>query len=213
MKMKATLKFTILTVLLICAASVAALAQNARFNASQTFEFDPENIGGVDAEWKQGIGLADRTGNKNFGLQLTRTAPTSAPVSAGVFLTGLNNVVVLSGDVFGYDIRNDSPCGGGSPRFNVSYMLPDGSEGFSFVGGCVNGTKTPAPQNPLNWTRVTFDLQNPAQTFPVIPIGAMLQSVALIVDETGVYTIDNIRFRDQFADRPGASGADPALSN
>ena len=206
--MKRTIFLVAFATVFVFATAIAAYAQNPSFNASRTFEFDPDKTGGAVANWKNGIGETDSNCKTNFGLQLEKNVATSENVAAGAVLNSLKGVVVLAGDTMGYDIKNGSPCGGGSPRFNVSYTLPDGSSGFSFVGGCANGTKVTSPQNP-NWTRVTFDLQNPAQAFPVVPAGSTLQSVVLIVDEQGKYTLDNIQFRGQYADKPGNSGVAP----
>jgi hypothetical protein len=189
--------------------AIAALAQNPNFSASRTFEFDPDRTGGAVAYWKNGIGETDANCSTKFGLQLEKNTPIEAVVSAGAVLNGLKGVVVQTGDTLGYDIKNGSPCEAGSPRFNVSYTLPDGSTGFSFVGGCANGTRVTSPQN-ANWQRVTFNLQNPAQAFPVVPAGATLQSVVLIVDDPGKYTLDNIEFRGFYADKPGSSGLAPS---
>jgi hypothetical protein len=191
--------------------SVAAFAQTPNFNASRTFEFDPDRTGDSVAYWKNGIGLSDSTGKTSFGLELEKNGPTSDVASAGAVLNGLKGVVVQGGDTLGFDITNASPCSGGAPRFNVSYITPLGASAFSFVGGCGNATQAPAPQSPLLWKRVTIDLQNPAQAFPVIPPGSILQSVVLIVDEQGKYLLDNIQFRGQYADKPGNSGPSPAI--
>ena len=199
------------------ATAIAGYAQSPNFNASRTFQFDPDNTGGAVAYWKNGIGETDANCKTNFGLELEKNAALSDNVSAGAVLNGLKGVVVLAGDTLGYDLKNGSPCEAGSPRFNVSWTAPDGSNHhssvgfFSFVGGCSNGGGgTPSPQDPLNWRRLVFDLQNPAQAFPVVPAGAALQSVVLIVDDPGKYTLDNIEFRLQYADKPGSSGAAPS---
>src|SRR6266404_5343620 len=127
----------------------SALAQNASFTASRTFEFDPDKTGGAVANWSNGIGEQDTNGNGNtrFGLQLEKNVPIEANVSAGAVLNGLKGVVVQAGDTMGYDMKNDSPRTAGSPRFNVSWTL-NGVSGFSFVGGSANTTQTPACQNP-----------------------------------------------------------------
>ena len=184
-------------------ALVAFGASSAKFNASRTFTFDPDHTGGANSYWANGIGLADANGNSNFGLYAEKTAATSANASAGAVLDGLKGVVTQAGDMLGYDMSNDSTCASG-PRFNVSYTLPDGTSGFSFVGGCNNSTKTVSCQNP-NWTTNRLDLQNPGQAFPIVPIGSTIQSVVLIVDEQGTYKMDNITFRDQVATKPGTS--------
>ena len=188
--------------LILVGSSTAFAAKKFRFNASDTFVFNPLGIGGGGlAEWLDGIGEGDAPNCRtNFGLRLQKTVTTDTPFAVGTVLEGLSGAVVTEDDTLGYDIRNDSPCLAGSPRFNVSYTLPDGTEGFSFVGGCANGTITPSPQDP-SWSRVTFDLQT--QAFPAIPVGSTIESVILIVDDQGTYTLDNIQFRDLYYDKPG----------
>jgi len=192
----------------VLTSSVAVFAQNANFTASRTFEFDPDRTGEAVAFWKNGIGETDSNCATKFGLDLEKNGAISDNVSAGAVLNGLKGVMVLAGDTMGYDLKNGSPCEAGSPRFNVSYILPSGASGFSFVGGCANGTHSVSPQN-AGWTRVTMDLQNPGQAFPAIPPGSILQSVVLIVDDPGKYLLDNIEFRNQYADKPGNSGFAP----
>ena len=205
---KLTLTSLIATASLAVAAS--AIAQNSNFTASRTFEFDPDKTGGAVANWSNGIGEQDANGNTKFGLQLEKNVPIDANVSAGAVLNGLKGVVVLAGDTMGYDMKNSStstnPALGSGPRFNVSWTL-NGTPGFSFVGGSNNATRSPACGDPTNWTTYRLGLQNPAQAFPVVPVGAVLQSVVLILDEPAKDTLDNINFRDQIAGKPGSSSA------
>jgi hypothetical protein len=188
------------------AASGMAFAQSANFTASRTFEFDPDKTGGAVANWANGIGLQDANGNTKFGLRLEKNVPIDANVAAGAVLNSLKGVVVLAGDTMGYDMKNDSTAttAGSGPRFNVSWTF-NGTSGFSFVGGSNNATRSPACQDPVNWTTYRLNLQNPGQAFPVVPAGAVLQSVVLILDEPGKNTLDNINFRDQIAGKPGSS--------
>ena|ERR1700686_2161534 len=196
---------------LVAVASLAlvgsALAQNASFTASRTFEFDPDKTGGAVANWSNGIGEQDTNGNGNtrFGLQLEKNVPIDANVSAGAVLNGLKGVVVQANDTLGYDMKNSSTAttAGSGPRFNVSWTF-NGTSGFSFVGGSNNATKTTSCQDAA-WTTYRLNLQSPAQAFPPVPVGAVLQSVALILDEPGKNTLDNINFRDQIASKPGSS--------
>ena len=202
------LKITSLLAIASLALGATAIAQNASFTASRTFEFDPDKTGGAVASWTKGIGLPDGNGNgnTNFGLELEKNAAIDANVASGAVLNGLKGVVVNLGDTLGYDMKNSSTAttAGSGPRFNVSWSL-NGVSNFSFVGGSANATKTPACQNPSGWTRYRLNLQNGAQAFPVIPAGAVLQSVVLILDEPGQNTLDNINFRDQIATKQGSS--------
>jgi hypothetical protein len=191
------------SLLTVCCATVAlgaiALAESASFNASRTFEFDPDKTKCPVAYWKNGIGEADSPGNTSFGLQLEKNCPLATNASAGAVLNGIRGTVIAPGPSMGYDIKDTSPCGAGAPRFNVQQA--DGT--FHFVGGCANGTKTPA--DTPGWTRVTFDPNNPGQSFPVLTPGVPVESVVLIVDEPGQYTLDNIQINGLIADKPGAA--------
>jgi hypothetical protein len=188
------------------AVAASAFAQNASFTASRTFEFDPDKTGGAVANWSNGIGLKDANGNTSFGLQLEKNVPLEAVVSAGAVLNGLKGVVVLSGDTLGYDMKNSSTAttAGSGPRFNISWTY-NGTSGFSFTGGSNNATRSAACGDPVNWTTYRLALQNPGQSFPIVPAGAVIQSVTLILDEPGKNTLDNINFRDQIAGKPGSS--------
>src|SRR2546423_5801849 len=203
---KLTLTSLIATASLAVAAS--AIAQTSNFTASRTFEFDPDKTGGAVANWSNGIGEQDANGNTKFGLQLEKNVPIDANVSAGAVLNGLKGVVVLAGDTMGYDMKNSStstnPALGSGPRFNVSWTL-NGTPGFSFVGGSNKATRSPACGDPVNWTTYRLGLQNPPPAFPPLPVGAVLQSVVLILAEPAQDTLDNINFRDQIAGKPGSS--------
>jgi len=193
--MKKIIALTFFASLLILgvSSSVSAQKSNLRkltFNASRTFVEDPLGTGAAFAQWLNGIGETDSNCQTNFGLLLQKNAPTSVYVSANAELKGLKGTVVMAGDTFGYDIRN-------------------GTSGFSFVGGCANGTITQSPQNP-SWRRVTFNLQT--QAFPALPVGSTLGMVVLIVDDPGTYNLDNIMFRGMYIDKPGNAGSAPMCS-
>ncbi|HEY8562447.1 MAG TPA: hypothetical protein VIL74_18865 [Pyrinomonadaceae bacterium] len=196
--------FALTTAVLLFASSAAFGAKKFKFDAAETFIYNPLGIGdGGAAEWINGIGEGDRPNCRtNYGLQLQKNVSSETEFAVGTVVEGLSGAVVAEDDTFGYDIRNDSDCLPGSPRFNVIYTLPDGTRGFSFVGGCANGTRTPSPQN-AGWTRVAFDLQS--QAFPAIPVGSVIESAVLIADDTGSYTLDNIQFRDWYFDQPGGN--------
>lgn len=188
------------------AASGVAFAQGGGFTASRTFEFDPDKTGGAVANWANGIGLQDANGNTKFGLRLEKNVAIDANVSAGAVLNSMKGTVVMAGDTMGYDMKNDSTAttAGSGPRFNVSWTF-NGTSGFSFVGGSNNATRSAACGDPVNWTTYRLGLQNPGQSFPIVPAGAVIQSVTLILDEPGKNTLDNINFRDQIAGKPGNS--------
>ena len=185
------------------AASGVAFAQNANFSASRTFEFDPDKTGAAVAYWDRNAGETDPSSNTRFGLRLEKNAALTANVAVGAVLDGLKGVVVLAGDTLAYDMKDDSGPPQDGPRFNVSYTLPDGTSGFSFVGGSANATKTAGQE--AGWSRYTLNLQNAGQAFPVVPAGAVIESVVFLIDNPGKYLIDNIGFRNQVAGKPGSS--------
>ncbi len=203
--MKKSIKLTFLLVTFMCISAISAFAQNDSFIVKK-IEFDPDKTKTIDVFWKQGIGLRDSNCKTDFGLRLVKAAPEFAAAAAE--LKGLEGVVVQPGETLGYDIRNDSTCTGSSPRFNVSWTL-NGMSGFSFVGSCLGDPESmPSAQNP-NWTRLIFELQDPTEATPIVPIGATLKSVVLVADDVGQYTVDNIQFRQHYADKPGKAGLVP----
>jgi hypothetical protein len=153
----------------------------------------------ITSAWLGGAGLPD-SGRPNttaddlasnadkrdphLGLLLSKNGPTADCSAAGAEIRGASGIIVTPEFELGYDYRNGGHCGGGAPRFNVSYTLADGSSGFSFVGGCANdSTPTAAPQDPLQWSRVRFQTSDPAESFPVIPVGSRIERISLILDE------------------------------
>ena len=187
--------------------SGVVFADNGNFNASRTFEFDPDHTGCPSAQWAKGIGERDSNCKTNFGLSLSKNCALTVNASAGAVLNGINGTPVQCGPTVGYDIKDGSPCGAGAPRFNVNWTAADGTTGFSFLGGCANATKTPLGNG---WTRVTIDPCSAAQAFPPIPAGSTYNAVVLIVDEPGTYILDNIQVNGAYADKPGNAGALPS---
>jgi hypothetical protein len=140
----------------------------------------------VTAAWLGGAGLPDdpNKGDRHRGLLLSKNGPTADCSAAGADIKGVKGLVVGANFELGYDYRNGGHCGAGTPRFNVTYTLQGGGDAFSFVGGCSNdSTPTAAPQDPQQWSRVRFQTSNPAESFPVIPAGSRIKSIALIFDE------------------------------
>ena len=153
----------------------------------------------VTSAWLGGAGLPDNDGqnstpteprdnpnkrDQRLGLVLSKNGPTPDCSAAGASIRGAEGAVVTPTFELGYDYRNGGHCGAGAPRFNVSYTLPSGGEGFSFVGGCANDSSAiPAPQDPAQWSRVRFETSNPAESFPPIPPGSRIERISLIFDE------------------------------
>jgi len=153
----------------------------------------------VTSAWLAGMGLPDNGGantsaadlatnpnkrDRHRGLLLSKNGPTADCSAAGARIKGVKGIMVTPTFELGYDYRDGSHCGAGAPRFNVSYTLPGGGDGFSFVGGCSNdATPTAAPQDPLQWSRVRFGTSNPGESFPIIPAGSRIESITLIFDE------------------------------
>jgi hypothetical protein len=127
-----------------------------------------------------------------MGLLLSKNGLTSDCSAAQANITNVKGKTLTE---LGFDVRNGSHCGAGAPRFDVQ-----ASDGFHFLGGCSNGTATPAPQDPTAWTRVRIDPTNPAQAFPPIASGATIVNISIIFDEgtdtsggmPGLAVIDNI---------------------
>jgi hypothetical protein len=159
----------------------------------------------VTSAWLDGLGLPD-DGSSNTaptnrdphsGLLLSKNGLTSDCSAAGATIEGVKGIVVTE---LGFDYRNGTHCGAGAPRFNL--VTEDNV--LHFIGGCANATPTPAPQNPLEWSRVRFNPASAAQAFPPVAAGAKIKSLSIIFDEgtdtagtedprgVGLSVIDNI---------------------
>jgi hypothetical protein len=141
---------------------------------NECFPGYPAGAAFVTAEWMKGMGLPDKgqpnsnpadlrdnpaKKDRHYGLLLSKNGPTPDCSAAGARVIGTPKTFVLN--ELGFDFRNGSLCGAGSPRFNA--ITPDG---VLYFIGCRNGSRTPAPQDPTEWTRVRF---NDASVFPQIP--------------------------------------------
>jgi len=184
----------------------------------------------VTSAWLRGMGLPDNGGpnvgapqtafidtrnDPHRGLLLSKNGPTTDCSSAGARILGVGGMLVTATKplVLGFDYRNAGHCGAGAPRFNVVARPMTGPDTFHFVGGCANGTPTPALQDPAQWTRVRFDTSDPAQSFPIIPPGSRIRSITLIYDEgtdapspqdpngVGLAVVDNIAVNDRLITR------------
>jgi hypothetical protein len=145
----------------------------------------------VTSAWLPGSGLPDDgktlnpdSGDPHLGLLLSKNGPTANCSSAGATITASEGLAVTE---LGFDYRNGTHCGAGSPRFN----LTTSDNVAHFVGGCANGTKTPSPQDPGEWTRVRFT-NIASQIFPVLTTGTTIKSLSIIVDEgTDTTSVDD----------------------
>jgi hypothetical protein len=187
----------------------------------------------VTSAWLGGMGLPDNggqntsaldlatnpnTNDPHRGLLLSKNGPTADCSAAGATIQGVRDTLVTATFQLGFDYRNGGHCGAGAPRYNVVAKPPTGPNTFHFVGGCANGVKTPAPQDPLQWTRVVFFTS--AQSFPPIPMGSRIVSIELIFDEgtdavsvpddpngVGLAVVDNLNINGRYI-RSGSGVAD-----
>jgi hypothetical protein len=176
----------------------------------------------VSAAWLGGMGLPDNGGpnqvatatdvsdapNKDdahYGLLLSKNGNSAICAAAGATIVGVRGTVLGVDAALGFDYRNGVHCGAGAPRFNlVTKNSTTNQQTFHFVGGCANGTKSPATQDPSEWTTVRIALANPAQTFPVVSPGSTILSLTILYDEgtenpgtedprgVGLAVVDNI---------------------
>ena len=240
MNMKRTLAFTAVaaTMALMGQIAVPALADEGRGLEAVPFEFvgkagDCGAAAGsriVTAAWLKGMGLPDNGGmnsdpldssnnpntrDRHSGLLLSKNGPTPDCSAAGASIKGVKGMTVSETFEVGFDYRNGGHCGAGAPRFNVTTR--DGV--FSFVGGCSNGTASPAPQDPLEWTRVRINVTSPSQAFPPLAVGSQIESISIIYDEgtdtatsdslgVGLAVLDNIHVNGELITGRGYDGKD-----
>ena len=171
----------------------------------------------VTSRWDNGMGLPDNGGahpggsNAHQGMTLSKNGPTAncSAATATITIGGSATFSITLNDL-GFDFRDGTSCGAGAPRFNVY----SGSTTYFF--GCAAGTKSDAPQDPTQWTRVTFNAAGGpyagAETFVfgVTPVDA----IDIIFDEgtdtslppdaaggPGLVSLDNVRINNTFIRR------------
>lgn len=200
---------------IVVAATLSVNASAAATYSAKAFSFvgtaalcDPFPAGNriVTSSWLSGAGLPDNGtanpggGTPHQGLLLNKNGPTSDCSAAGATIEGWTTGTLSA---LGFDYRLGGHCGAGAPRFNVTDNI-----GNTYFFGCNGGTKSAAPQDPTNWSRVSFDQTNapPGFFFGVTQVA----SIEIIFDEgsdtpspdgnapagVGLATIDNIRINN-----------------
>jgi hypothetical protein len=175
--------------------------------------YDPDKTGVSDSGWAPKIGLPD-AGKSNHGLLLTKFAPTPTLAASGASINFQGSLTQL-----GFDISNDSHCGAGAPRFNVytnATWTDQSGDTYPlyYFFGCAHGIMTPAPQDPANWTRVTFTA---ALGFPSDGVSFIdsfeditVTGIDIVFDEgtdvgPGYAILDNININGTLIGKPGAA--------
>ena len=175
------------------------------------FEFDPNKTYLVRARWLRGTGCptggtfpdaacpsGDSKDNKNEGLLLVKTGPTTNNGSAGAEVKGVRGITLTE---LRYDIRKPDPlvatgshCGAGAPRFNV--VTSDGTNHFL---GC-NSPPAVVTSFSTGWARLRWNAAGLAAAFPSILGTDVVKSIAIVFDEgqdtgpdfIGLAILDNI---------------------
>src|SRR5947209_3400810 len=206
----------IATAVLVCAVALGAFGDDdQRLRAVTPIVFDPFDSDLIASRWVKGAGCptgatvtafggasspftdpacptGDPRDEHNEGLLLVKTGPTLTSFAAALAeLKGVKGIVLTE---LGYDLRTNSHCGAGAPRFNV--VTDDGTTHFV-------GCSSPPPavtSTSQGWKRLRW---TPAQAFP--PITGTVRSILIVFDEgqdtpsalgpdtgAGLAVIDNI---------------------
>jgi Viral BACON domain len=157
------------------------------------YTYDPDNTGGVAAQWVSGAGVPSNNPKDptNQGLLLTNNVPASSKARAGVLITNVQGINLTA---LGFDVRQASLCTAQGPYFIV--QTQDGVN--HVVGGCNTRNIQPAPA--AGWTRFRF---NPAHASPPIGAEETVKSISLMMDQgpdknSGHAVLDNININDKF---------------
>lgn len=139
--------------------------------------FDPTGTHIVQSVWTPFQGSPSNSDPNNYALLLTKLGPTGTNAASGATISG---VLGISLTEIGWDVRDDSHCGAGAPRFNVVT-----SDNVTHFIGC----NSPAPTtntvlspdaNGYTWTQKRYD---PTQAFPPIAAGSTVQTISIVFDE------------------------------
>jgi hypothetical protein len=190
---KIALLFWLIAVVMVAMIAEGGQGQSKKF-AAKAFTEDPDETDTVVAAWLTHVGLPD-SGKSNHALFLQKDTETATNALAGAKIKWLKGKLVTDLTELGFDYMNGGHCTANSPRFVITV---DGVE-FSF--GCSSGTASPAPDDPVNWTRVRFDLTT-------LPTTGTIEDARLIFDEgtdagTGQIYVDNIDINGALIGKPG----------
>lgn len=195
-------------ILLLILMAGLALAVSAGPGPSKKFSVkpsvdDPEDTGIVAAAWLTKSGLPD-AGKSNHALYFQKDGSTSTNASANGAIRWLQNRDVSGLTELGFDFRNGDHCTAVAPRFVIQV------DGVDYSLGCTAGVASPAPDDPVNWTRVRFNAAEFAAAG--IPAAGKITSGKLVFDEgtdagTGLIYLDNIDVNTSLIGKPGKGKA------
>jgi len=138
------------------------------------------------AAWKAKEGLADSSGGKDQALYFQKDTATDVFAAGVASFNGIGGFAPAGPTLhLEFWVRDDSHCGAGAPRFNVTFQnMPT-----AFVGcaGMTPGATQTAPNG--------HQYQQRSTEFPVPP-GAAFGSLAIVFDEQGSAFLDDIRVDD-----------------
>jgi hypothetical protein len=174
--------FWLIAVVVVAMIAEGGQGQSKKF-AAKAFTEDPDETDAVVAAWLTHVGLPD-SGKSNHALFLQKDTDTATDVLAGAKIKWLKNKLVTDLTELGFDYMNGGHCTANAPRFVITV------DAVEFTFGCSSGTSSPAPDDPVNWTRVRFDLTT-------LPTTGTIENAKIIFDEgtdagTGQIYLDNI---------------------
>ena len=194
---KIALLFWLIAVVVVAMVAEGGQGQSKKF-AAKTFIEDPDDTDAVVSAWLTHVGLPD-AGKSNHALFLQKDSDTATNALAGAKIKWLNGKLVTDLTELGFDYMNGGHCTANAPRFVITVDAVD------FTFGCSSGTASPAPDDPVNWTRVRFDLTS-------LPTTGTIEDAQIIFDEgtdagTGQIYLDNIDINGSLIGKPGKAKA------
>jgi len=183
----------LIAVVVVAMIAEGGQGQSKKF-AAKAFTEDPDETDTVVAAWLTHVGLPD-AGKSNHALFLQKDTETATNALAGAQIKWLNGKLVTDLTELGFDYMNGGHCTANAPRFVITV------DAVEFTFGCSSGTASPAPDDPVNWTRVRFDLST-------LPTTGTIEDAKIIFDEgtdagTGQIYLDNIDINGSLIGKPG----------
>lgn len=190
---KIALLFWLIAVVVVAMIAEGGQGQSKKF-AAKAFTEDPDETDTVVAAWLTHVGLPD-AGKSNHALFLQKDTDTATNALAGAQIKWLKGKLVTDLTELGWDYMNGGHCTANAPRFVITI------DGVDSTFGCSSGTASPAPDDPVNWTRVRFDLTT-------LPTTGTIEDAKIIFDEgtdagTGQIYLDNIDINGSLIGKPG----------
>jgi hypothetical protein len=192
---------TVIVLMTVTSFVFAKPGKNGKFKVKPS-TVDPDDTDLIVSGWVTHQGLPD-SGKSNHALYFQKDDLSSGTGYAYGKIKPFQGRDAAELLELGFDFLNGGHCTANAPRFDVDV------DGVIYSVGCTAGVASPAPDDPVNWTRVRFTVTELSAAG--VPATGTIQSLGLVFDEgtdvgTGSILLDNVDVNGILRGKPGNGG-------